>query len=84
MLAERKLRSKRTNLSSPKKSDIKKEQNKPEAKTAELSKPTKLNVSLSHALVEPVIETVGAVASSTMTNEALTPTSSSFREINTK
>ena len=75
LLAERKLRSKRTNLSSPIKSDIKKEQNKPEVKTAEISKPTKLNVSISHALVEPVIETVGAVASSTMTNEALTPTS---------
>ena len=80
MLAERKLRSKRTNLSSPKKSDIKKEQNKPEAKTTELSKPTKLNVSLSHALVEPVIETVGAVASSTMTNDALTPTSNTSCE----
>ena len=61
---------------SPKKEDQHRIPNNPDEKTTAIPKPTKLNVSLSHALVEPVIETAGAVASSTMTNEALTPTSS--------
>ena len=42
---------------SPKKEDQHRIPNNPDEKTTAIPKPTKLNVSLSHALVEPVIET---------------------------
>ena len=80
LLAERKLRSKRSNIVSPKRVEKNKFQNNPDVETSEIVKPTRLNVSLSQALVEPVIETAGAVASATMTNEALTPTSNTESE----
>ena len=74
MLAERKLRSK---LASPKATqlDLHKQLHTLKSKTSELCKPTKLDVPVSHALLEPVTETMGAVGSATMTKEALTPQS---------
>ena len=78
LLAERKLRSKRGNLAPMKttRSDLNKTRlPHPDNKSSNVSKPT--NLSISHALVEPVVETAGAVASTAMTEEVFTPQSTS-------
>ena len=58
LLAERKLRTKRDQMMSPKGSN-------PEV--------NRMQMSISNALVHPVVETIGAVASSNLTKEGLTP-----------